>query len=272
MIRVLLFATLLALAGCDAPPPRPGTAQETSAGAQARAAAAGSATDQAGRESAAAAGAASAAEELAARTRAKSAIEAAVAARVRAVETAAVYDALRRQEAPLQAEAARAAQLAHDERQADDAATAYLSWVRLCRIIGLVGIVAGCLVGGAIAWLGKSPRLGAGVGALLAATGAVVIAMGPASAWLPWLLIPAGVIGLTVWAWTHRREIARGGTYRTAALAGCRVIDAIELDVRRKADEAKAGLRQALTIAGLADHVEASRGPCRDWTTPNPKG
>jgi len=258
----LLALGLSILGGCgDAPPPRPGTAASTAAGAQARVATAASAVDQADQAAALAAGRAAGATEAAKLDPTTARIAAAADARVEAASTAAVAATLHAQEAGLQAAENSAQVEAEAERHRDAEAQAYGAWVRLCRLVGLAGIAGGCLVGAAVAWLAKDPRLGAGIAAVLSFVGALVIGLGPASAWLPWLVPAVGVAALGAWARIHRRAVS-------AALAGSRAVDAVEREVGHKATAAKVALGAALTAAGLEPTVTRLRGPARDWTSP----
>ena len=275
MIRRLILLAILAapplwLAGCgDVPTPRPGTAQAEAAGAAARADAAGATADQAALDAAQAEGRAAALTQAALEQPTAERIRAAADARVNAACARAVADATADQDARLRVVAQLAQQGAAAEREREAASQAYLAWVRLCRILGLSGVVAGAILGSAVGYLARSPRVGVAIGATLAGTGLVVLALGPATAWLPWILAPAGVLAVAAWAWAHRLELGRTTTARAAVVSACRVVDAVERDVRTKVVEAKVELAHALTTAGMAEDIESLRGPARDWSVPS---
>lgn len=269
-IICLLAALIAALAmfGCDDVKPRTGSAQGVAADAQARATAAATATDQAGKTAADLLGDAAAAEAMARATGAQRDIDAAVAARVRAAAAQAVFRALRDQEAAAQAAAAAAVTRAQAERQAEQAAQDDRAWRRLCRIIGLAGIVGGILIGGAIGWLAERPRMGVGIALLLGLAGAACIAIGPATAWMPWIVGAAAVAALSWWALSHKADRRRAAVLHQAATAGSRAIDAVEHEITEKAAAAKKAFGDTLAAAGLKAEIEARRGPSRDWSTP----
>ncbi len=269
-IAIIVALAILAgfVASCgDNPPPRDGSAQATAAGAQARASAAATRADQAGQESARLAGEAAAAEARAKATGVQTDIDAAVNARVAAVAAEAVHVALRGQEAAADLSARAATKLAQDEHAAELAAQDYRSWVRLCRLVGSAAIVGGFLLAAAIAWATKDLTAGRWPGLILASAGALVIALGPATAWLPWLVAAAAALSLAWWGISHRALTTVAVATAAAAVAGSRAVDAVEREVPEKAKAAKVALAGALTQAGLADHVETRRGPARDWTT-----
>lgn len=180
---------------------------------------------------------------------------------MRVVAAEAVHAALVGQEVAARTIAEEASKRAEQERLAEQAAQDYRFWVRLCRLVGGAGIVAGFLLAAVIAWATKNPRAGLWPGGILAGAGALVIALGPATAWMPWLVVAAAGIAGLWWALGHRRAAE-------AAIAGSRAVDAIEREVSDKAKAAKTALGDALAGAGLAAVVEASRGPSRDWSTP----
>jgi hypothetical protein len=268
-IAIIVALAILAgfLVSCgDNPPPRDGSAQATAAGAQARASAAATRADQAGQEYARLAGEAAAAEAKAKATGVQADIDAAVAARVAAVAAEAVHVALRGQEADAARAAREATKQAQDEHAAEQAAQDYRSWVRLCRLVGGAGILGGFLVAAALAWATKSLTAGRWPGLILAGAGALVIALGPATAWMPWLVAAAAALSLAWWGISHRAMTTVATRAAAAAVAGSRAVDAVEREVPAKAKDAKIEFAARLKGAGLSDHVEASRGPGRDWT------
>ena len=270
-IAIIVAAIILALflASCgDNPPPRDGSAQATAAGAQARASAAATRADQAGQESARLAGEAAAAEARAKATGVQTDIDAAVTARVAAVAAEAVHVALRGQETAADLSARAATKLAQDEHAAELAAQDYRSWVRLCRLVGSAAIVGGFLLAAVIAWATKDLTAGRWPGLILASAGALVIAIGPATAWMPWLVAAAAAISTGWWAINHRLDHLARERAAAAAIAGSRAVDAVEREIAPKARDAKTALANSLHAAGLSDVVAARRGPGRDWTTP----
>lgn len=268
-IAIIVAAVILALflGACgDTPQPRDGSAQAGAASAQARASAAATRADAAGVESARLAGEAAAAEAKAKATGAKADIDAAVAARVAAVAAQAVHDALRDQERAATAAADEATKKAEQAHQIEQAAQDYRSWLRLCRLVGGAGIVGGFLLAAVIAWATKDLTAGRWPGLILASAGALVIALGPATAWMPWLVAAAAALSLGGWAISHRRDRHARERAAAAAIAGSRAVDAVEREIAPKARDAKAELAAHLRAANLADLVEARRGPARDWS------
>jgi hypothetical protein len=266
ILALALIGLILWMSGCAAePPPRPGTAQADAAGQQARADAAGSLADQADRDQAEAAGRAAAADAAAQADPTPAKIAAAVAARLDAVRAEATAQAHHAAEARLRAAAAQAQAAAARERADELAAQDYRSWVRLCRWVGGAGIVLGAVLGLLIAWASKSLRLAVPVGGSIAAVGALVIALGPATAWLPWAVLAAVVVGLVWWACAHRLAERASAARKALAMAACRTIDAVEGGISEVQDEAKAGLRAAAQAARLHDEIAAARGVDRQW-------
>jgi hypothetical protein len=263
----LLFGIAVASCARSTPTPAPGTAQASAAGAQARVEAAAIASDAAGGDAARLAGEAAAATARATATGRQEDIAAAVDARVRAAAAQAVHTALLQQETSARTAATAAAKLAADERTAEQAAQDYRSWVRLCRWVGGAAIVGGFLIAAVLAWATKNPRAGLWPGGILSSAGALVVALGPATAWLPWLVAVAVTIAVIWWAAGHRLERIAKERAAAAALAGSRAVDAIEREIGPKAKDAKRALGTAINAAGLADLVEQRRGTARDWTT-----
>lgn len=269
-IAIIVAAAILALflVACgDTPQPRDGSAQAGAASAQARASNAATRADAAGADAARLAGAAAAAEAKAKATGVKADIDAAVAARVAAVAAQAVHEALRDQEHAATAAADEATRKAEQAYQIEQAAQDYRSWLRLCRLVGAAGIVGGFLLAAAIAWATKDLTAGRWPGLILASAGALVIALGPATAWMPWLVAVAAAVSMAWWGIHHRATTHVATSYAAAAVAGSRAVDAVERELPAKAKAAKQHLADRLAAAGLTDHIEASRGPARDWTT-----
>jgi hypothetical protein len=268
-LALCALIAVAALAGCgDDTTPRPGTSQATAADAQARANTAADAAALAGRTAADLLGEAAAAEELAKRTGIKADIDAAVSARVRAVAAEAVHQALRSQEAAAAQAATTATTAAARATAIEQAAQDYRSWVRLCRLVGGAGIVAGFLLAAGIGWASGNPRAGIGPGAIVSAAGALTIALGPATAWMPWLVGIAAAAAIAWWALGHRRERRRGSVLKQAAIAGSRAIDAVEREITVKAQVAKRTFAAELAAAGLTAEVASRRGVARDWSNP----
>lgn len=268
-IAIIAVAVILALflVACGDGPPRTGSAQAGAASAQARASAAATRADAAGVEAARLAGEAAAAEAKAKASGVQADIDAAVAARVAAVSAQAVHAALLDQEHAATAAADEATQKAEQERQIEQAAQDYRSWLRLCRLVGSAGIVGGFLLAAVIAWATKDLTAGRWPGVILASAGALVIALGPATAWMPWLVAAATAIAVLWWAIGHRLDRLARERAAAAAIAGSRAVDAVEREIAPKARDAKTALANRLHAAGLSAHVEARRGPGRDWTT-----
>lgn len=266
LLALALLGAVLALAACGDESPRPGTNQAAAAEAQGRANAAGLAADEAGRLAAELAAEAAAAEERAKATTVQADIDSAVEARVRAVAASERYKALRDIESDLATAADAKAKLAKREREDEQEAQAYRAWVRLCRLVGGAAILGGFLVAAVMAWATKDLRSGRWPGGILVAAGALTIALGPATAWLPWIVAVAAVATVVWWAWGHRLEHLAKERAAAAAIAGSRAVDAVERDISPKAKDAKIALADALAAAGLRDEVEARRGQLRDWT------
>lgn len=267
---ILILAALLAavtLMGCnDVPEPRKGTAAAGAASAQARAAVAATAADDAGRVAVDLLGDAAAAEELARLTGLQEDIDKAVAARVQAARAEAVHEASLAQEALLQAAADEAAKKAEQERQTEQTAQDYRSWVRLCRLVGSAGILGGFLVFAVMAWATKTLTAGRWPGLILAGAGALVITLGPATAWMPWLVAVAAAVAVAWWAIGHRLDRLARERARAAAIAGSRAIDATEKMPIDQAKAAKKAFADHLQAAGVADEVKALRGSDRLWS------
>lgn len=260
-LAVLALALLLWLVSCaDSAVPR-GSAQDQAAGAAARADTLISSADQAAVDAATKQAHADAltAEAKAAPTEER--IAAAANARVEAAAAAAVAKALATQADRATTAAERAARLARVERDEDQAAQDVRSWQRLCRLVGLIGVGTGVLLGGAIGWLVR-PRTGILAGLLIAGTGAVCHAYGEAHAWLPWAVLATIILGLVAWALAHW-HVGRVGRALSKAL------DLAEADphdgLADEQDAAKAALGKALKASGLETLFDRLRGENRDW-------
>lgn len=266
LLALVLVALVLWLSGCaDQPSERPGTAAAAAADLQARAGEAAHLSDQAERDKAELAGKSAAADAAAKLDPTPAKIQAAVDARLALVAGEARAAALRDAEARMRSEGDAAAKAAAKEREADQAAQDYRSWVRLCRLVGGSAVVLGFVIGALISYATKNPRAGIGCGALVSGCGAVVIALGPATAWMPWIVGAALAVALLWWGLAHRAaEIASAARLKVAEAAS-RALDAVENGAMQAADEAKAGLGAAVKAARLGDHLEALRGPDRDW-------
>lgn len=250
------LAALLALAGCgDVPPPR-GSAQGQAAEATARADSTVRAADAAEIDAAGLDAKAKHLEQQAVQDPTPARIQAAADARVEAASALAVAAALRRQADAAAVAAATAAERARLERESDARAAEDRAWVKLTRLVGLVGVGVGALVGGAIALL-VNPRLGILTGLLVAGTGALCSAYGEAYRWLPLALGGGLVLSLVAWALAHYR-VGRVG------VALSRALDAAEAephpDLADEQDQAKAALAKAITAAGLKGRFERLRG------------
>lgn len=261
ILALLGLALLLLLAACgDAPPPR-GSMQDQAVGAAARADTLTSSADQAAVEAAAKQAHADAltAEAEAAPTDER--IAAAANARVEAAAAAAVAKALATQADRATAAAERAAKLARIERDAELAAADARWMAGICRLVGLVGVGAGVLVGGFLGWLVR-PRTGILAGILIVGTGLACAAYGAALPWLPWAVGATVLLGVTAWALAHW-QVGRVGRALSKAL------DLVESDPRDgladEQDAAKEALGKAIKAAGLEDVYDRLRGENRDW-------
>jgi hypothetical protein len=267
ILAVLALCLLAWLVSCaDSTAPRDGSAQAQAAGAAARA---DTLTGSADRAAVDAATKQARADELARQAVERPTVEriaAAADARVEAAAAAAVAKALATQAGAATAAAEHAATLARQERDAETAAQDVRSWQRLCRLVGLIGVGAGVLIGGALGWLVR-PRTGVLAGLLIAGTGAICHAYGESQAWLPWSVLAAVVLGLATWALAHW-HIGRVGH------ALSRALDMAEADPREglasEQDDAKAALAQAIKAAGLKPVYDRLRGPDRAWKSVSP--
>lgn len=261
LLAVLGLLLLTWLVSCtDSTAPR-GSAQDQAAGAAARADILTISADQAAVDAATKQARADELARQATEHPTAESIATAADARVDAVAAAAVAKALATQAATATAAAERAAKLARDERDEDQAAQDVRSWQRLCRLVGLIGVGVGALVGGAIGWLVR-PRTGILAGLLIAGTGAICHSYGQAHAWLPWAVLATIVLGLVAWALAHW-QVGRLGRALSKAL------DLVEADPRdglaEEQDAAKEALGKAIKAAGLEDVFDRMRGENRDW-------
>lgn len=250
------LAGALALAGCGEVPPARGSAQDQAAGATARADSTVRAADAAEVDAARLEATAKQLEQRAVQDPTPDRIRAAADARVEAASAQAVATAMRRQADAATIAATDAAKSAQLEREADARAAEDRAWVWITRMVGLVGVGVGALVGGAIALL-VNPRLGILAGLLVAGTGALCSAYGAVDRWLPLALLGALVLALVAWALGHWR-IGRVG------VALSRALDASEADphpdLADEQDQAKAALAKEIKAAGLQQRFERLRG------------
>ena len=94
-----------------------------------------------------------------------------------------------------------------DRRSAVAAAEAEaMHWRTITRWLGLGGIVAAGLVGGALSWL-VGPRLGIPVALIFAGTGLLTAGYGQSVRWVPLTLLLAALIAGGAWIWAHRRDL-----------------------------------------------------------------
>lgn len=252
-IVLIVAGLMLCLWGCgSSAEPARGSASEHAASVNARAETTALASDQAHVEAAAKDGKARALEDAAKRDPTPARIEAAVAARVEAASATAVANALAKV-AGYSAAASRAASIdARKEREADAASADLRQWVWFCRIIGLVGVVAGGVLGGLLCWIFKSALPGAPVGAGIAGLGLLVVAFGQTVTWLPLVLGGAFVLGLGLWALKHVRGQA-------VSVALSRTVDALNGEASVTVAEAKDKLGKAVSRAGLQDFFDRVR-------------
>jgi hypothetical protein len=261
LLAVLGLALLLWLVSCaDSTAPR-GSAQDQAAGAAARA---DTLTGSADRAAVDAATKQARAVELARQAEEQptaARIAAAADARVEAAAAVAVAKALATQAATATAAAERAATLARIERDAELAAADARWMAGVCRLVGLVGVGAGVLVGGFLGWLVR-PRTGILAGILIVGTGLACAAYGAALAWLPWAVGATVLLGVVAWALAHW-QVGRVGRALSKAL------DLVEADPRDgladEQDAAKEALAKAIKAAGLDDVYDRLRGENRDW-------
>jgi hypothetical protein len=262
ILAVLGLCLLAWLVSCaDSTTPRDGSAQAQAAGAAARADALTSSADRAAVD---AATKQARADELARQATAQPTAEriaAAADARVEAAAAAAVAKALAAQAATATAAAERAATGARLEREAELAAADQRWWVNVCRLVGLVGVGAGVLIGGFLGWL-VHPRTGILAGILIVGTGLACAAYGASLPWLPYAVAAVVLLGVTAWALAHW-QVGRVGRALSKAL------DMAEADPRdglaAEQDAAKEALSKAIKAAGLEDVFERLRGENRDW-------
>ena len=265
MIRLLAFFiavfAAIALFGCGEVPPQRGSAQENAAGASARAESTAKLADSAEIDAAAKDAAAKELERKAAKDPTPDRIRAADDARVEAASSRAVAEALRRQSSDADNAAKIAAVAARSEREAEARAASDLAWVSITRLVGMVGVGAGVMIGGILAWL-VTPRIGALAGLLVASTGIACTAYGASLRWMPLAVLASVVVALVAWAMAHWHA-GRVGVALSHAL------DATESDphptMADEINDAKKNLGKAVAASGLAKRFEKLRGSSRTW-------
>lgn len=255
--RALMLATLLAilavlLCSCGSTKPAIGSAVEFSAGANARAESTTLAADAAAIDAAAKAARSSELERLAREQPTQLRIDAAVAARLDAATSRAVADALASTAAAAKKAAEDAQEKAAAERITTAKAEATASWLYLCRLIGLVGVAAGALLGGLLVWFTKGLMPGAPVGGIIAGTGLLVVAFGQTVTWLPVALAAVVVGGLILWAILHARAI-KVGTALSHAL------DTVRGETMETVDDALAAVGATVKRSGMAGRLKKAR-------------
>lgn len=258
LVALLAILAAVSMAGCGDVPPARGSAQDQAASAAGRADASATAADAAAVDAARAQGRADELERQAVAKPTPELIKAAADARVDAAAKAAVATALRQVADGASQAAAKSAEEARREREAEAQAQDDRSWLRLCRWIGLAGVVLGGLLGGALGYF-AGRTVGILAGGLIAGTGMLVVAFGATITWLPLVLGGAVLAGGITWAIVHRKErMDKDGT-TVALLAASHVIDAVEGTARATAGEAKAALAEAAKAARLTDKIKDAR-------------
>lgn len=238
-----------------------GSAQDLAAMAGARADANARAADMAAVDAATKAEAAARLEREAEAIPTAARIAAAADARVAAASAKAVAEALHRVAEESEAKAVRAAELGRKEREADRAADDLRALVARCRFYGLLGVIAGAVLGGVLGYFGGA-RLGILVGGGTASLGLLVVAYGATVTWLPLVLTGAIVVGIALWILTHQRTL-RVGTELS------RTLDVVEA----KANDdliahAKDELGKAVARSGLGSYFARLRGRWRAASSP----
>lgn len=258
LVALLSLLVAISMAGCGDVPPARGSAQDQAASAAGRADASATAADAAAIDAAHAQGRADELERQAVAKPTPELIKAAADARVDAAAKAAVATALRQVADGASQAAAKSAEDARREREAEAQAQDDRSWLRLCRWIGLAGVVLGALIGGVLCRFAGF-KVGVPAGGLIAGTGLLVVAFGATVTWLPLALGGAVLAGGITWAIVHRKELVAKDGATAALLAASHVIDAVEGTARATAGEAKAALAEAAKSARLTDKIKDAR-------------
>lgn len=250
--RILfLILCLVVLASCGKEPPPRGSAQDQSARSTARADATAIAADEAGVAAARARARADHLQREAVATPTEQRIRLAVDARLEAEVAEGVAKELKAQAEKATDEAERAAQLAREEREAEQRAADDRRWRILCRWLGLGGLVAGVLLGGVLAYF-AGPRVGVPMGALITGTGLLVVAYGATVSWLPLVLAGVVLAGLVAWAIASQRTLRLG-------MELSRTVDVIEGKAKGTVKDAKQDLGKALDRSGLRPRFQRLR-------------
>lgn len=207
IVLIALAACFLALSACaDAPLPR-GSAQTQAVNATARLEISTAAADKAIVDAASLKAKADVLEQAAKVQPTDERIKAAVDARIAAASASAVAIALQHVADDAQSDAAKLAESARKERDAEAAAADLRSWQTFCRWVGGALVALGALAGGVLGWL-IAPMVGARAGVILAGTGIAIITLGATTRWLPLLGVAAVIIVAAEWAWHHRQHKA----------------------------------------------------------------
>lgn len=280
LLLVAAVIIALLLVSCGTPTPNPGTARSEAAAAQATASTASTDARKAdlvaAKDEAAAVNSQEQAEAASLEARdnpteakiaaAATARVAALEARQQAKESRAIAAALDRQAKALAEEAHQAAARGEAERIAAEEAQALAAQVRLCRVIGGIGLGISIALGIGLA-LSYAPRLGAAIGTAGAAGSMAVAAFGAVLPYLGAVVVAVVALGVVSWVLATRRTAG-------ATVALSRALDAREEDPHpealRIAIEAKEALRDAMAKApaALRARLESLRGDDRKWGRP----
>lgn len=253
MRHLTLFLVFLALllAGCnEAAIPR-GSAQDQAASLTARSTTSTAAADAAVVDAAKASATAAELEHQAVADPTPAKIAAAADARVAAASAQAVSDALAKVAAKAQTDATAAAILARQERAADAKDEDQRNWMATCRWIGLLGLLAGGVLGCLLGYF-SGPSVGIPVGGSIALLGLLVVAYGQTITWLPVALGAAVLVGLGAWAVTHYRHLQV-----TTALS--KTVDALQGTSATTVKDAKGELATAVAKSGLTGFFDRVR-------------
>lgn len=240
---LLIAIVAMALGGCNDPVIR-GSAQEHAAGVEVRARSSATAADQAEVEAARADALARLLGEQASKEPTAARIDAAAKALADARVSAAIATVLRRQATAYASEVTQAEAAARLERQQEADAAAYRSWKRLCDLLGLGALVAGIVVGAIVARY-FTVRAGLWAGGVLAGTGCVVVAFGPATSWLPWAVPLAAGLAIGIWAIAHHRLSLSAQADRTLVTRLTTGVATAEDFARAEAARIRAGVHRA---------------------------
>lgn len=292
-MRLAALMAVLLLTSCADPQPARGTAQAHAVAVESQAAAAEDAASAAELDAAQAAGDEARAAELAELAEARAVasptadlIGRAAAARLALAEARAAARssqvralALRERSDAAAGRIADAVRAAGAEREAEAAAEQERWWRGVGISAGFVGLAAGVLLGGLVAWLLKMPRQGIALGALVAAAGLSCLLMAYALPYAGVVLLSLGGIAVALlvaaawWAWRHRADLLQGRADLALATAASRALDAVEAEPRdglaEAQDAAKRALGAAVDAAGRRGQLERLRGSDRAWAATN---